>query len=100
MYLEGCIMDKLRLQFYRERKVKSLAGFKIDNTITIHQLINSKVDYDPFDIKNKGTSKHNMHQLLKSKYRQFKRGSLSREELLHWLGLKDYLSKYVKRFTL
>ncbi len=91
-------MDKLRFQFYRERKVKSLAGFTVKNTVGIHALINSKVGYDPFEMKMKGTSKHNLQNLFKSKYRQFKRGSVTREDFIHWLELKDYLSKYSKRF--
>lgn len=91
-------MNKLRFQYYRERKVKSLAGFTVDNTVSIHKLINSKVGYDPFDMRKNGTSRHNMQNLLKSKYKQFKKGSITRSDFVHWLGLKEYLTKYVKRF--
>ena len=91
-------MDKLRFQFYRERKVKSLAGFTVENTVSINKLINSKAKYDPFDMKNKGTSRHNLQNLFKSKYKQFIRGSISREDFVYWLSMKDYLAKYVKHF--
>ncbi len=91
-------MDKLRFQYYRERKVKTLAGFTVENTVNINKLINSKVSYDPFDMRNKGTSKHNLQNLFKSKYRQFIRGSITREDFVHWLSMKDYLAKYTKRF--
>lgn len=91
-------MDKLRFQFYRERKVKSLAGFTVENTVNINKLINSKVKYDPFDMRTKGTSKHNLQNLFKSKYKQFIRGSINRVDFVYWLSMKDYLAKYAKRF--
>ncbi len=92
------IMNNTRFQFYRERKVKSLAGFTVENTVSIHEVINNKVSYDPFGMKKKGTGKHNLQSLLKSKYRRFKRGSITRENFILFVGANMYLQKYSKRF--
>ena len=53
---------KTDLIYYRQRKIPSLLGITIENeTVSIHKVINSKVKYDPFNMKMKGTAKHNSH---------------------------------------
>lgn len=93
---------KTDLKYYRQRKIPSLLGITIENEmVSIHEVINNKVKYDPFDMKNKGTHKHNRMNLLRAKYKRLVVGGYlapSKEEFLYFLQSDNYLRKYLKRF--
>ena len=90
------------LKYYRLRKIPSLKGVTDyrDNTITIHQVINDKVNYDPFKIKTCGTTKHNLFNSMYRKYKEFLKYGIEdhRTEFINFLGKYDKLKKYQKRF--
>lgn len=88
------------LKYYRQRKIPRLLDVKIDNEkISIHEVINSKVNYDPFEMRKKGTVKHNKMNLLRSKYNRYLKGGFlapTRDEFKHFLLLN--FEKYLKHF--
>lgn len=94
---------KTDLKYYRQRKIPSLLGITLENeNISIHSVINAKVKYDPFNMKNKGTVKHNKINLLRSKYKRFLKGGYlapTRDEFKQFLMNDSQLRKYFKRFT-
>ncbi len=71
------------LKYYRLRKIPSLKGvvdYK-ENTITIHQVINSKVKYDPFNMKVNGTNRHNIFNTMYRKYKRVLKLNIPDERL-------------------
>ena len=90
------------LKYYRLRKIPSLKGVTDyrENSITIHQVINSKVNYDPFNMKVNGTNKHNIFNTMYRKYKIVLKLNIPDErlEFINFLGKYDKLKKYQKRF--
>lgn len=97
------MFTKTDLDYYRLRKIPNLKGVNdnCNNNISIHNIINDKVGYDPFQIKIKGTSKYNIMQLLFSKYRRTKAqyNPLTWEEFLTWVYNNSQTRKYYYKFT-
>lgn len=91
-------LTKEHLIFYRQNKIKALWGIKEDN-INIHTLINLQVNYDPFDIKKKGTKRHNNINLLRLIYKNYKKGYITKTDFLLKLVNNSHLNKYEKRFN-
>lgn len=93
---------KTDLKYYRLRKIPSLKGVVdySNNTVSIHQVINDKVKYDPFEMKRKGTAKHNLFALMFSKYKRVlkARTQEERDQFINFLDSKNCLRKYKKRF--
>ena len=93
---------KTDLKYYRLRKIPSLKGVVDyqENVVTIHQVINDKVKYDPFNMKLCGTTKHNLFNAMYRKYRRLLELGTEDERLafIAFLGKYEKLKKYQKRF--
>lgn len=93
---------KTDLKYYRLRKIPSLKGVVDyrENVVTIHQVINDKVKYDPFNMKRCGTTKHNLFNAMYRKYRRVLELGIEDERLqfINFLGKYEKLKKYQKRF--
>lgn len=91
-------ISKIRFNFYRENTVKSFAGFTSDKTITIHQVINSKTGYDPFEMRKKGTKRNNTFNLLRSYNVRYAKGRESKAGVYCFMATNKYLEKYSHNF--
>lgn len=97
------MFTKTDLDYYRLRKIPSLKGVidRRKNDISIHKVINDKVCYDPYQIKIRGSSKHNIIQLFFSKYKRTKSqyNPLAWDEFLTWVYTNSQTRKYYYKFT-
>jgi hypothetical protein len=91
-------ISKIRFNFYRENILNTFAGFTSSKTITIHQVINSKVGYDPFHMKTKGTKRHNSINRLGLMVSNYNKGYVCRDEFIAKLLADKHLAKYAKCF--
>uniref|UniRef100_A0AB39AJF8 Homing endonuclease n=1 Tax=Vibrio phage P018-4 TaxID=3229728 RepID=A0AB39AJF8_9CAUD len=91
-------INKTQYKFFVERKIPRLGDFENKIQVSVHQVINSKSGYDPFNMKSKGTKRHNELNLLKLSYGNYKRGFTTKNEFLYLIRNKTYLAKYYRRF--
>lgn len=90
-------ITKSHLNFYRMNKVKNPWNIEEDK-INIHKLINIQINYDPFNMREKGTKRHNSINRLRLIYSNYKKGYITKTDFILKLEVDQYLTKYIKRF--
>lgn len=91
-------VSKIRYDFYVQNKIPKLGDFTYKDKVSIHKVINDKVNYDPFQMRKKETERHNKLNLLKLSYNNYKRGLKTKDEFFYTLISNKYIAKYLKRF--
>jgi len=92
-------ITKTTLDWYRQKKIPSLCGKSDKYVITIHSVLNAQFNYDPFDMKKRGTNHHNAINLLGLSYRSYKKGYKSKTDFIDQLNRNKYLAKYASKFN-